>query len=80
MRDLNHKTAQLVDQGYCIREKQSEDKAIDLIVNNKGINSMTGKDDLTLVYGKTVEVSEGVYRELKLFLYKQARKLVLCSR
>jgi len=79
MRDLDYKKAQLVNEGYCVREKQSEDKSIDLLVNNKGIPSMASRDETTLVYGKTFEVQQGVYREIKLFFSKQARKLIVCS-
>jgi hypothetical protein len=37
------------------------------------------KEDLTLIFGKTVQIQEGVYREFKVYLTKMARKLVLCS-
>jgi len=41
MRQLGHKSTKLIDPGYCINEKQSEEKERFLVAHNEGIEAMT---------------------------------------
>jgi hypothetical protein len=78
MRQLGHKSTKILEPGYAISEQESEEKERFLVAHNDGIEAMV-KEDMTLIFGKTVQIQEGVYREFKVYLSQKARKLVLCT-
>ena len=51
-----------------------------MIAHNDGLEAIAkNEDDLNFIYGKTFEMKEGVYREVRLYFSHEAKKLVLCS-
>lgn len=60
--------------------QQQQPKPHTLIANNDVLEAITyNSEDLNFVYGKTFEMVEGVYREVRVYFSDEARKLVVCS-
>ena len=60
--------------------QEQQPKPHTLIANNEGFEAIAqNEEDLNFVYGKSFEIIEGVYREVRVYFSHEARKLVVCS-